>query len=72
LERWSTLTSIKRSFHTIDLSLHWLYHSQRQRRSASRNQGVAQQERETALFTRRVGNVARAYSIKEILKLHFN
>ena len=68
------LTSIERSFHTIDLSLRWLHHPQPAHTTAveranmlgklipSAQEAITtlKQEHETSLFTNRPGNIAAA------------
>lgn len=72
--KWTMLTSIERSFHTIDLSLRWLHHPQPSHTtpverantlgklipSAQAAISTLEQEHETILFTNHPGNIAAA------------
>ena len=72
--KWATLTSIERSFHTIDVSLRWLHHPQPAYTTATERANILgklipsaqeaiatlKQEHETSLFTNRSGNITTA------------
>ncbi len=82
--KWAMLTPIERSFHTIDLSLRWLHHSQPAYATAMERANILgellpsaqdaittlKHEHETILFTNRAGNIviARKAALTILLK----